>query len=444
MCNPFEIATKLADRRARCLNQGLFAALACTALAACSNAPGVDSEPQRQALTGANETAEPALADSNARPDPNCSAPGCIRRLHVYGDYTREDIMPYLEPGVTIDNGYTVIVIEYATGTRTSTATVTIPYPLSPPPNGYAVVANAHGTAGLDDPCQLSNTVYGTGLAGLFGAHGAIGVAPDYPGLGTPGLLPYLVAAVEGAAVLDSLRAVEALAPMLGVPLSQRYAAVGLSEGGHAVLAAAALHASYAPELDIRAFAAAGPASVRSEDWQLAAASSGAHIPYQAMLFYAWSDYYHYTGPNIWSDAFASRMDDVMTQRCSFALNANDPTYEDALGTSADEIFAPDFLSAYRSGELTQAASLFAQAFADNRIGPYQQTAPLAIWQGRADSVIPEYTTAQLVDNLRQGGVTVDYHVIEGGDHTTTAFGFLAQNQAATAESIAWVLGQLE
>jgi acetyl esterase/lipase len=374
---------------------------------------------------------------------PDCHAPGCIRSARLVGEYTRDSILPYLEAGVSIDNGYSIGVIEYVTRDRTSLATVAIPFPQSPAPGGYHVVANAHGTAGLDDACKLSDTQYGLGLAGLFGARGAIGIAPDYPGLGTPGTLPYLVSEIEGAAVLDSLRAAHELASSLGLALSARYAVVGLSEGGHATLAAAAMHGSYAPELEIRAFGAAAPANLWFEQWARGLTDDDEHVPYHAMLFDAWAGYYHYDGPSLWTAATASRIDDVMTNSCAFDFGGTRSTYADALGTVADQIFAPDFLRAYRAGMLPDSAAVFTSAFASNRIGPYTQTAPLSIWQGDADVSISEPDTAQLVSALRAGGVVVDYHVISGGQHTTTAFGFVAQHQLATDESIAWVFSQL-
>ncbi|HEY2733519.1 MAG TPA: lipase family protein [Polyangiales bacterium] len=376
--------------------------------------------------------------------DPNCVEDGCIRRLFSEGSYKREAIEHYLDPCVTIDNGYTIVVIEYVTRGRTSLANVTIPYPRDVPAGGYHVVVNAHGTVGLDDACRTADTIYGTGLAGLFGARGMIGIAPDYPGLGTPGPLPYLVSNSEGAAVLDAMRAARAVAALLDIPLSQRYAAVGLSEGGHAVLAAAAMHADYAPDLDVRAFAAAAPASAWFEHWQLGAADDGEHIAYHAMLFYAWSRYYGYQGPSLWAPRVAERIDSVMMHDCSFDFGRRRDTYLSELGTSAQEIFAPEFLRAYRGGKLPPSAAVFEHAFAINRIGPYAQTAPLAIWQGDADTTVPETITAELVAALRAGGVTLDYHVVKHGTHFNTAFGFVAQHQLAMDASLRWVREQLD
>lgn len=369
-----------------------------------------------------------------------CTQNGCLRRARHVGDYSADDLRQYLERGVHIDNGYSVGIIEYVTHGRVSTATVTIPYPVRPPPGGYAIVSHAHGTVGLDDRCRLSGTVYGPGLAGLFGARGAIGITPDGPGLGTPGTWPYLVRDVEGETVLDSLRAARKLAELLNVPLSQRYAVVGLSEGGYATLAAASLHASYAPELPIAAFAAAAPANVWFEHWQEGIAYDGPHVSYHAMLLYAWQHYYHYNGPNIWLPAVQGDIDDVMREDCAFDFGGHRTTYAEDLGTRASKIFAPAFLSAYRAGELPPA---LARAFETNAIKPFPQTAPLAIWQGTADMIVPIGETTQLVANLRMGGVQIDYHIVRGAGHITTAFGMLSQHQLATDASLRWVRERL-
>jgi pimeloyl-ACP methyl ester carboxylesterase len=404
-----------------------------------ASAPRLDAS---TATTASQHTGDAALA-SALPTDPQCQANGCLRSIQSFGDYSREALQPYLDPGVTIDNGYSVLTIEYVTNKTTSFATVTIPYPRDPA-SVFPVVANAHGTVGLDDPCQLSGTTYGTGLAGLFGARAAIGVTSDYPGLGTSGLLPYLVSEVEGTAVLDSLRAVQQLTAALGIAAPQRFAVVGLSEGGHAVLAAAALHASYAPELDIRAFAAAAPATVRFEDWQAGVQVDGAHIPIHAMLIYAWASYYHYTGPSLWTPAVAPRIDAIMMGDCGFDFGGTRSTFESELGDAADAIFDSEFLRDYRAGQLPASAHVLSNAFEVNRAGPYQQTAPLAIWQGDADQTVLPADTAQFVSALQNGGDEVEYHVVPGGDHLTTAFGYVSQNQLATEDSIAWVQARLQ
>jgi pimeloyl-ACP methyl ester carboxylesterase len=89
-------------------------------------------------------------------------------------------------------------------------------------------------------------------------ARGYVVVATDYPGLGTPGIHPYLIGKSEGRAVLDSVRAARDLPDAAA---SNRFAVWGHSQGGHASLYTGELAASYAPDLKLVGVAAAAPAT---------------------------------------------------------------------------------------------------------------------------------------------------------------------------------------
>ncbi len=124
------------------------------------------------------------------------------------------------------------------------------------------VVAWAHPTTGLADRCTPSHLgVDGIATLRLFWLgellrRGYVVVATDYEGLGTPGLHPYLVGASEGHSVLDAVRAAGRLRDArAGGPV----ALWGFSEGGHAVLWAGELAASYAPELPLAGVASLSP-----------------------------------------------------------------------------------------------------------------------------------------------------------------------------------------
>jgi dienelactone hydrolase len=357
------------------------------------------------------------------------------------GDYDRAALQQLVSAGVQLDNGYSVYTLTLMSAGRETLATVTVPYGAAAPPGGWHLVANQHGTTGIDDPCRVAGTVAGAGLAGLFGARGFVGVAPEYPGLGTAGLLPYLVTQVEGRAVLDAVRATRLLLRGLGVPHSGRAAVVGLSQGGHAVLAAAALHKAYARELDIRAFAAAAPATVWEEHFRLAVAVDGPHIPVHAMLVYAWATHYGYRGPPLWTDPVARTIDADMRLACVFSYTGA-PALGDRLPAAAGQVFSPGFLAAYRTG-FTGPYAPFAAWFQENRVRPYEQTAPLKIYQGTDDAWVPESTTRQAVEALRQGGVQVDYEVVPGATHFDLAFGFVTAAEKRTRESVAWLRERL-
>ena len=389
---------------------------------------------------------DPQPEDAVVVVDSSCSAAGCLKAVADIGVFTRSDIEPLLFAGVTIDNGYRVLSVEYATAGRSSTATVTLPVDLGgdEPSDGFPVVVNAHGTIGLDDPCRLSGTISGTGLAGLFGARGAIGIAPDYPGLGTPGLHSYLDAHSEGASVLDAVRAALLVARHEGVKANGRSAVVGLSQGGHAVLSAAALHHSYAPELDIRAFAATAPANVYEEQWRAGVAVAGPHLSQFALLSWSWAHDSGVDDSGIWAPALAPNIDGLLMTRCEWSPSFTDePLLGEAISDVPADVFSAAFLDAFARGSWTGDFAFMGERFATNRVIPFEQSAPMRIWQGTADVVVLPSMTQALVADLRAGGMEIDLTLVPAGTHIDTAFGFLAFPERATAQSVAWIKDQL-
>ncbi len=128
------------------------------------------------------------------------------------------------------------------------------------PDGGWPVVAWAHGTTGIVPGCAPSLLDHGgvdrwPGLDALV-ERGAVVVGTDYPGLGTPGIHPYLIGESEGRAVLDSVRAAHDL---LGDEVSADTVVYGHSQGGHSTLFAASLAPTYAPELDLLGAAPMAP-----------------------------------------------------------------------------------------------------------------------------------------------------------------------------------------
>ncbi|MEV0948798.1 lipase family protein [Rhodococcus sp. NPDC049939] len=138
-----------------------------------------------------------------------------------------------------------------------STGAVLLP-PGEPPPGGWPVISWAHGAVGVADKC--APTVTGQIVIPYVQSwleQGYAIVATDYVGLGTPGIHPYLDSPSEGHSVIDMVRAGRAVTPSL----SDRWMAIGHSQGGHAVLAAASMATTYAPELDFRGTVATGAPS---------------------------------------------------------------------------------------------------------------------------------------------------------------------------------------
>lgn len=108
-------------------------------------------------------------------------------------------------------------------------------------------------------------------------------VMTDYEGLGTKGPHPYLNGEAEARDVLDMMRAARELLNVDGrVVLSDRFAIVGHSQGGHAALFAASTAATWTPELKLEGVAAIAPAS-RLTNLPLLAVGPPADRPFLAL-----------------------------------------------------------------------------------------------------------------------------------------------------------------
>jgi pimeloyl-ACP methyl ester carboxylesterase len=133
------------------------------------------------------------------------------------------------------------------------------------PKNGWPVVAWAHGTSGVGPQCAPSRWPnlypppaydgYEVLMKRLLEDGYAV-VGTDYVGLGFPGRLhPYLQIGPETRALVDSVRAARRVAPDIG----RRWFGVGHSQGGGAVLGAAA--SRRAPRLHFLGTASIAPGS---------------------------------------------------------------------------------------------------------------------------------------------------------------------------------------
>jgi hypothetical protein len=152
---------------------------------------------------------------------------------------------------------------------RATTVSGTVIVPTAAYSGTRPVVAYAPGTQGWGDQCAPSASI----AAGTFDEQFAVDnllnqgwavVVTDYPGLGTPGLHSYNVGRAEGYAVLDALRAAINL-PAAGLSPTAPLGIEGYSQGGGAGGWAAQLQPTYAPELRLTGVAAGGtPADLQA------------------------------------------------------------------------------------------------------------------------------------------------------------------------------------
>lgn len=126
------------------------------------------------------------------------------------------------------------------------------------PKGGWPLIVWGHGTFGIADVCAPSwkgPTPRDGTYMDRWLAQGFAVVAPDYQGLGTRGVHPYLDRKAEGFSVLDAARAV--LTAERG-RVANRVIFAGQSQGSGAVLNATYLAPAYAPQIDLRGTIATG------------------------------------------------------------------------------------------------------------------------------------------------------------------------------------------
>ena len=175
--------------------------------------------------------------------------------------------------------------VEYTSSTRAGdqrtevSGTVFVPSRVAPA-GGWPVVVYGHPTTGIRPECapSASPTLLGASptVAALIAA-GYVVTVPDYQGLGVDDFHhPYLDATTAGRNVIDAVRAVRRLVP----EASDRWAGVGLSQGGQAVWAANELAAEYgaglalfgtvslSPPTDLTGFALDAAAGVLTKQQQ--------------------------------------------------------------------------------------------------------------------------------------------------------------------------------
>lgn len=278
------------------------------------------------------------------------------------------------------------------------------------------IVAWAHPTSGVTTACapSLSRGVYRQ-VQGLeqFLQQGIAVVATDYPGLGGPGVHPYLIGDSEGRAVLDSVRAARHL---LGQRGPTRFALWGHSQGGQAALYAGLLAATYAPELKLVGIAAAAPATdlltLMRDDF----ASSGGKGLTALTL---WS----------WSRLFGIKLDKIvdpvaMTTVDTLAAGCIETIFDVLERRLEERPLAKDFLSVANIG----AAEPWNRLLKQNTPGLPPRQVPVFIAQGLVDGIVRPDVTAAYIRRLCDNGSSVDFVTLPKVGH-----GFIARDTARDA-----------
>ncbi len=295
------------------------------------------------------------------------------------------------------------------------------------PADGHSLVVWAHGTTGIANDCAPSldfeNSINTFAVNQLLGAGYAV-LVPDYEGFGTPTIHPYYLRDSHANSVLF---AVPAAHQIPGTNLSDDWAIVGHSQGGHVALATARGEAN--PAYPLQAVVALAPGTdlvplsdraFEAIDFALAEGEFQEAVErvffmnvYSAYIAHAFALVEPEFDPrSLFGNAVAPLID--------IAVDETDcGQYVDAV---IDELNAfvtgggnlPDFAGLQRDWSDIPA---LANRLQFEEMGDEAQPAPLLVVQGDADRQIPVAGTTAFVDRQRSVGTDVSYEIVEGGRH---------------------------
>lgn len=315
-------------------------------------------------------------------------------------------------------------------------ATAMVFYPNTPQPqDGWRVVVWEHGTVGSGDSCAPSNNQLNNnfrGLASSLLAQGYVIVAPDYEGLGTRGIHPYLNLK---SAAQSAIYAVRAFKEQQGNRFNGAWVSVGQSQGGHASLATA----QFADEdPNYKAAVAAAPASslgyIISEVAPQALRAlveagqdNAAKAVYAELLAYA---AYVAVGIKAYEPGFNYR--NIFSSRAGIvAEKAEGTTGENGLClgpliteymqdiddylVNNPEKTVVDYPGLVENFQNNSSVEKFLQ---NNQPATEKINVPVMIIQGTADMAVPYPVTNTLQQGLKDMGTTVNFVEVENASHT--------------------------
>lgn len=284
--------------------------------------------------------------------------------------------------------------------------------PAGPPTRmGRPVLAWAHGTWGISDKCTPSasdNFFAATPALREMVARGYIVVAPDYSGLGTKPVHPYLVGPSAAYSVLDAVRAARGIAE---AGATNRFAVWGESQGGHASLWTGQLARSYAPELTLTGVAAAAPPTDLIENL-----TGGTDPSIRAFLTaftaHSWSQHFGVSLRTLGTKSTADLIDRLGRNNC-VTLGA-----KPRIGTIVGIAILRARLKNVDLGRITP----WKDIARDNSPAARDYGVPFLIAQNDADVIVSPDVTKDFVRKLCRNRAQVHYVSITGsGGHPTSA-----------------------
>ena len=292
------------------------------------------------------------------------------------------------------------------------------------PPRPRRVIAWTHGAWGVAEKCAPSLSPnffeYSAGMDAV--RSGYVVVAPDYIGLGSPTMHPFLVGPDTANAVLDAVRAAREIP---GAAAGSSFAVWGESQGGHAALWTATAARSYAPDLTLVGTAAAAPPTDLAANLR-EGSDKNARALLLSFALHSWSTLYNFP-----LDGVANRTNQGIINRLAqnncVALNKK-PKLGTILGILT-------IARATRSKDIARIEPFgsFARA---NSVDPARVPGPLLIAQSGKDTIVAPAVTRKFAKAACKRGTPTRWIALTGG-HGTSA-------KDSAQETIGWITARFD
>lgn len=285
------------------------------------------------------------------------------------------------------------------------------------PARSRPVIAWAHGTSGIANQCAPSMMpAFWTSTPALEAVRrGYVVVAPDYPGLGSPGVHPYLVGTATARSVLDAVRSARAIA---GAAAGERFVVWGESQGGHAALWTGHLASAEGSGLRLVGIAAGAPPTDLAANLRQAS-DPNARTLLTAFAVQSWSQYYG-VPPRIGRP----RTPGIIRRLSRNCVSVDSgPKLGAVLGILA-------LRQDLRTVDLARTPP-WSSYVAANSTTPISRV-PILIAQARADPFVAPSVTRSFAQRLCANRVRVRFVDLPGKDHATTA-------KQSSAQTLAWI-----
>lgn len=297
--------------------------------------------------------------------------------------------------------------------------------PASAPANKAArkFIAWAHPTTGVAWKCAPSlRAAPAKTIGGLndIVANGLVVTATDYPGLGTPGPIGYLVGKGQAYAVIDSVRAARQIPEVGG---GSDFGLWGYSQGGHAVLFAAQLAAQYAPELTLKGVAAIAPPTDLATLLKANLDSIAGRILASYTLD-SWNEKYGAPLSGL-IDSVSQRLIDEVAKNCV-----------DDLGGKIDAAAAQKGLDKQFLKADPARLAPWKDLMVQNSLYALGNRAPALIIQGGADDIVRPDVTTQFVRGACGAGANIKYVTLRGKGHSGAM-------EAGRKQAVSWLAERL-